>query len=159
MYVNHRTLMATNFAKSFGVTEVAERLGLTTQAVRDRIRAGTLPGTKDERGQWRIPSRAVPSTPGAAASPSSLDDRVAALEHELGTLRNARDAQAHRQADLQRERDRHRADAVAAREVALHLNAAVTEARAAAQNLLNALDAQSDALTQLLTPGSPADLK
>jgi excisionase family DNA binding protein len=148
--------MPTRFAKSIGITEAAERLGLTTQAVRNRIRAGTLPGTKDERGRWRIPSGAVPRAPLTAVIPDSLDDRVAALERELGALR---EAQAHREADLQNERDRHRADAVAAREVALHLNAAVAEARAAAQSLLNALDAQADALTQLLTPGSPADLK
>ena len=42
-----------------GVTEAAGRLGLTPQAVRDRITAGTLPGKKIGRS-WAVPATALP---------------------------------------------------------------------------------------------------
>ena len=42
------------------VTEAATHLGLTSQAVRDRITAGTLPGRKIGRN-WLIPATALAS--------------------------------------------------------------------------------------------------
>jgi hypothetical protein len=42
------------------VTEAAARLGLTGQAVRDRIAAGTLPGRKIGRN-WLVPTAALAS--------------------------------------------------------------------------------------------------
>jgi hypothetical protein len=94
----------------------------------------------------------------AASDPDMLARRVVALERQIAAIHEAGNDHRRRERELESERDRYRSDAIAAREAALRLNAAAAEARAAAGSLLNALDAQADALTQLLTPGSPADL-
>lgn len=145
-----------NFAKSVGASEAARRLGLTPQAVRDRIRLGTLPGHKNERGQWRVPEAALPA---AANEPAAtLAKRVAALEREVEVLRTARGEHDGLLAAIAADRDRHRADAIAAREAALQLNVTIAELRASVRSLLNALDGQAHALTQMLAPGSPEEL-
>ncbi len=61
-------------------------------------------------------------------------------------------------AATERERDKHRADAAAAREAALRVVAAAQEANSAMSGLLGVLQRQQDALVQLLAPGSLADL-
>jgi hypothetical protein len=145
-------------SSDIGVTEAAARLGLTPQAVRDRIRAGVLPGGKDERGRWRMPTAAVPSTPSAPPGTAAIVARLEQLSAEVSVLRDAQARDARLVDEVSAQRDRYRADAASAREVALRLNVAVAEIRASARSLLDALDAQSDALTELLAPGSPADL-
>lgn len=152
--------MAQNFAKpdNVGASEAARRLGVTSQTVRDRIRAGSLTGRKDDRGRWRVPEDVLPVAPAALEDDPSIGARVDHLEHELAELRAAQDRGAHVSDALAAERDRYRAEAVAARDAAARLNIAVAEASATARSLLNALDAQTESLTQLLAPGSPADL-
>lgn len=59
---------------------------------------------------------------------------------------------------LERERDRYRADAAAARTAALAVNSAARELDGAVRAMLDVLAHQSDALIQLLAPGSPEDL-
>jgi hypothetical protein len=56
---------------------------------------------------------------------------------------------------LERDRDRHRADAVAARETAIRLNAYCEELVAALSRLVDAMRQQLAAVDQLLLPGSP----
>jgi hypothetical protein len=63
-----------------------------------------------------------------------------------------------RLAAIEDERDRYRAEAAAAKEVALRVNAAAREAGEGTRKLLEALELQADALSQFLAPGSPADL-
>jgi predicted site-specific integrase-resolvase len=150
--------MPTNFAKHVSVTETAKLLGLTPQAVRDRIRAGSLPGQKDDRGRWRIPPHAVPAASGVSAESQAVDARLATVERQVADLVDARELHIEFVSTLSAERDRYRADAAAAREAAARMNVALAETRDTVRSLLNALDAQSEALTQLLTPGSPADL-
>lgn len=153
--------MAKDFAKSseLAASEAATRLELTPQAVRDRIRAGSLAGRKDEHGRWRVRADAVPPPRALVSNDlSALTIRVEELERQLSTILAAQAGDAGRVERLSAERDRFRSDAAAAREAAARLNIALAEVRATARSLLNALDAQSEALTQLLAPGSPADL-
>ena len=44
---------------TYGLTEVADQLGITRAAVRDRILRGSLEGSKNARGEWRIPIAAA----------------------------------------------------------------------------------------------------
>jgi hypothetical protein len=59
---------------------------------------------------------------------------------------------------LQRERDRFRAEAASAKEAALRVNAAARDTDKAVRGLLEVLEAQADALTQLLAPSTADDL-
>jgi hypothetical protein len=145
-------------SSDIGVTDAAARLGLTPQAVRNRIRAGVLPGGKDERGHWRVPAAAVPSPPSAPPGTAAIVARLEQLSTEVSALRDAQARDARLIDEVSAQRDRYRADAASAREVALRLSGALAEIRASARSLLDAFDAQSDALTELLAPGSPADL-
>ena len=44
---------------SFSIKMVADSLGITRAAVRDRILRGSLDGFKNERGEWRVPYEAA----------------------------------------------------------------------------------------------------
>ncbi|HUX86329.1 MAG TPA: hypothetical protein VMW65_04955, partial [Chloroflexota bacterium] len=59
---------------------------------------------------------------------------------------------------IEADRDRYRADAATSREAALRVNAAARDLRDVVQRLVGVLDEQSEALTQLLAPATPADV-
>jgi hypothetical protein len=59
---------------------------------------------------------------------------------------------------IEADRDRYRADATTSREAALRVNAAAKDLREVVGRLLGVLDEQSEALTQLLAPATPADV-
>lgn len=151
-----------NAKRTIPVTQAADRLGVTQQTVRNRIRAGELEGTKDGR-EWRVSEASVDR----AAAPRAVKTRptVSGIESQLDGLRLAiegltqREAAADRVvAAIERERDRYRADAAASKEAALRVNAAAIEIDKAVRQLLRVLELQADALSQLLAPASPGDL-
>ena len=55
---DHRLGRTTNEDDLIGVTEAAGALGVTPQAVRERLAAGTLPGRKIGRN-WALPASAL----------------------------------------------------------------------------------------------------
>jgi excisionase family DNA binding protein len=140
--------------------EAARRLGITQQAVRDRVRAGTLSGRREGR-EWRVDAANLPSK--APATPRALSTGVIAqrltdIESRLSEMSSAQQSADSAAAAIARERDRYRAEAAAAREAALRLSGVTRDAVGAARQLLEALDAQAEAIAQLVGPGSPQDV-
>jgi hypothetical protein len=126
--------------------------------VRDRVRAGTLAGHKDARGRWRIIEAGLPVDLPAPVDQATLARRVDQLAKDIEAIRTERADQAELMAAIARERDAYRAEASTARDVALRINASARDARTALRMLIDALDNQGEAVSQLLLPGSPADL-
>jgi excisionase family DNA binding protein len=145
------------------VSDAARRLSVTSQAVRDWIHAGHLPARKEGR-LWlvreqdvdRLAAGRAASQP--RASTAGVEDRLRELTEAVALLNEREAASAALVEALARERDRFRADAAASREAALRVNAAAREIDRAVRGLLDVLELQSDALTQLLAPASPEDL-
>lgn len=137
-------------------TEAAAKLGVSSQSVRNWIRGGNLIATKGQNGRWLVAADSVEHRCrllgrdrlclGASDAPRAESGRTAGDDSERLI------------AALERERDRHRSDAAAARAAAIELNAAAREIDGAVRHLLDVLTRQSDALTQLLAPGTPEDL-
>lgn len=148
-----------------GVAQAAEELGLSSQRVRDLIRAGKLEACKRSNGRWLIDATSFRSylASGDAQKPrrpthreiarrlNELSAAVTALVESDRTSVSLLDA-------VERERDRYRADAAAVREAALRLLASAEDTQNAVVTLLNVMRTQGDALAQLLAPGSPQDL-
>jgi hypothetical protein len=163
-----------------------ERLGISSQAVRDRVHAGTLRGQQTATGRWRIDpasvEQAVARNDRDRAGNEDMGQRVRELTAEMRELAAAvrelvagaprvnaleaavaamttRDAATvERLRGLQRERDRYRSDASAVRAAALAVNAAASDLDGSVREVLEVLAHQRDALTQLLAPGSPEDI-
>jgi excisionase family DNA binding protein len=138
--------------------EAATRLGVTPQTIRNYVRAGKLEGDKDAAGSWRVSAEAVERMSTRPALPGDVVARVSRLAEEVGELRGRADTANQLVAALERERDRYRGDAAAAREAALILVGNARELDAATRTLLTALEAQANALVQLLAPATPEDL-
>jgi hypothetical protein len=147
------------------VGPAAEELGLSTQTVRNLIRSEMLKGSKDTRGRWRVDAHSVRDYAArhghrqrSRFNTEDVERRLEELAHSVDSLIES-DRSSTRLLDaVERERDRHRADAAAAREAALRLVASTQDANSAVSELLKALQQQGDALVQLLAPGSPEDL-
>jgi hypothetical protein len=62
-------------AETIDVLEAARRLGVTPDAVRARLRRGTLEGYRDNSGNWRIVSNdtTVSATPDMTLGPQRHD--------------------------------------------------------------------------------------
>lgn len=152
--------MPSTKSQTVGTREAARRLGISQQAVRDRLRAGTLSGHQ-ARGEWRVaaaqlPAQAPPTT--NAATHSAITERLAAIEQRISSMAAAQEAAESAGDAITRERDRYRAEAASAREAALRLAGVTRDAVGATRQLLDALDAQADAIAQLVGPASPQDL-
>jgi peptidoglycan hydrolase CwlO-like protein len=149
-----------------GVGQAAIELGMSTQGVRDLIRAKKLQAIKSPKGQWRIePSSVQRHLRDHGQKPGKAQFDVDALHKKVDDLADSIDAlMAERKSStqlleaLEQERDRHRADAVASRAAALGLLASTQDTHSAIEDLLGALSKQGDVLTQFLTPGSLQDL-
>ena len=167
-------------------TAAAERLGISSQAVRDRLHARTLRGHQTETGRWRIDptsvEQAAPRNDSGRASDEDMGHRVReltaemrglaaavreltagaprvnALEATVAALTTRDAATVERLRSLERERDRYRSDASAVRAAALAVNAAASDLDGSVRQVLEVLAHQRDALTQLLAPGSPEDI-
>jgi excisionase family DNA binding protein len=144
------------------VTQVARRLSVTQQAVRDWIRAGELAARKHGR-IWLVDARDLERFAGtrpARQQPASdsVGDQLRELTEAVAQLGEREAASARLVEALERERDRFRAEAAASKEAALRVNAAAQEIDKAVRRLLEVLELQADALTQLLAPSSPDDL-
>lgn len=150
-----------------GVGTAATELGLSPQAIRDRIRAGQLDASKGPTGRWEITSASIDGYIAAhgrrrRAGEADFNQEVMCRLDELATsidlLRKDRGASVGLLEPVERERDRYRAEAASAREAALRVVAAARDTYAAIEQLLPVLREQNDALAQLLAPGSPQDL-
>lgn len=146
---------------------------MSDQTVRNRVRSGPLRGRKDASGYWQVEAASVEEYLAAHglefAEADLADGAVASRIEELNVKVDAllaRDAASaglvaaleRECASLGRERDHHRADAAAAKAAALDVNAAARELDGGVRSMLEVLRRQSDALTQLLAPGSPDEL-
>ena len=140
----HRKVMPPNKYLTTGAA--ADELGVSTQTVRNFLRASSLQGAKSESGRWRVDAASVEEY--LAANGSKLErpdtrDRIDELTVAVREL-SARDVAAERLvADFQRERDRYRADAAAAKGAALAVNAAARELDHAVRSMLEVLAAKS----------------
>jgi excisionase family DNA binding protein len=148
------------------VSVAAQRLGVTTQTVRNWIRSGALPAHKDQ-GIWVVDAESVeryaverPERRGHGASTvGSIEERLTALTTMVTSLVQRETATRELVEALQNERDRFRAEVATAKDAALRVNAAARETYAAVGELLAVLDRQADALAQLLAQASPQDLE
>lgn len=164
----------------------AERLGICSQAVRDRLHAQTLRGYQTDTGRWRVDAASVEQAVRRADRGRAADEdlehrvgdltaemrelaaavrdlaagapRVNALEAAVAALTTRDAATMERLRGLERERDRYRSDASAVRAAALAVNAAASDLDGSVRQVLGVLVHQRDALTQLLAPGSPEDI-
>jgi transposase len=150
-------------AKGIGVTDAAARLGVTTQTVRNWIRRGDLDARLRGR-TWVIDGaslqRLATTRPRRSdrASSGPIEDRLEDLTAAVERLTASQSTSAELLEALRRERDRFRAEAAASKEAALRVNSAARDTHRAVRQLLDVLEHQADALTQLLAPGSPEDL-
>ncbi|HEV7564399.1 MAG TPA: helix-turn-helix domain-containing protein [Microbacteriaceae bacterium] len=147
------------------VSTVAGQLGLSSQAVRNLIRSGKLDAAKDPEGRWLLNAASVEEYLALRGRHKPPILGLAGVERELQGI--AENVRALRESgattsgvleELERERDRYRAEATAARAASLSLISASRETRAALGGLLDSMRHHEDALIQLLTPGTAEDL-
>jgi predicted site-specific integrase-resolvase len=139
-------------------SQAADRLGLSPQAVRNLLRAGKLAGQQRD-GRWMVEESSVRAYLETHGRRPSATNRLAQLQGQVDELTRTveqlvtTDSPRSTLQALERERDHHRADAVAAN-AALRLTLASGRAtREAVSQLLEALRAQEEALVQQLVPG------
>lgn len=144
------------------VSQVAEELGLSPQAVRNLIRNRRLHGRKND-GRWLVEAASARRYLAAHGPRRRVNGDLEQLQQQVYEL--AQTVEAIRRSDtseashptVERERDRHRADAVTAKEVALSALASARATRSAMAQLLEAMGTQEEALIQQLMPDSLAD--
>jgi excisionase family DNA binding protein len=147
---------------TLSTAEAAAELGVCAQTVRVWLQRGDLEGHREgTRPVWRVTRASLdacrlqhPRRARSSIEPGELERLVDAVER-LTTQRHDSERLI---AALERERDRHRADATAVRGAAMQLNIAAGDVRDGVVKLLDVLARQSDALTQLLAPASLQDL-
>lgn len=144
------------------VSQVAEELGLSPQAVRNLIRKQRLHGRKND-GRWLVDAASASRYLAVHGPRRRANAGLEQLQRQVNEL--AQTVEAIQQSDasdasrrmVERERDRHRADAVTAKEVALSALASARATRSAMAQLLEAMRTQEAALIQQLMPDSLAD--
>ena len=107
--------------------EAADQLWVTTQTVRDWLRAGRLRGRKGPSGRWEVEDASVEELRSELKRGTPrVDYRKGAqlFEAKVATLEAKVSEISQRAASMEFERDRFRAGALAARGAALELNAA-----------------------------------
>jgi hypothetical protein len=108
-----------------------------------------------------VEASALPAAIPAAVPKTDLSavlQRLDRIEGCMGEVAAAGAASVAAMEALARERDRHRADTAAAREVALRLTGVTRDVVGASRQLLDALETQAEAVGQLVGPGSLQDL-
>ena len=166
------------------VADAAAEFGVTAQAVRDRCKKGLLAYKAVSSRKWLVDRgdverylsehpgprassdaadrfRRVSEAPSATSRPPELPPLAAAqLSRLSAAVRKLEDRSEDSSliATLEWQRDHYRAEAAAISAAALSVNAAAQELRTVVVSLVAALDAQSDALSQLLGPASPQDM-
>jgi excisionase family DNA binding protein len=145
------------------VSQVAEELRLSSQAVRNLIRDGKLHGLKSD-GLWLVDAASVERylathgpRPGASGDLTQLRAQVRDLSSAVDAAIRQADSSGADSRKVEQERDKHRADALTAKEVALNALATARATRSAMTELLEAMRTQEEALIQQLMPGSLTD--
>lgn len=146
------------------VSDAADQLGMSSQAVRDLIRSNKLDGRKNASDRWRVDPNSLSryiSEHGRkerGASPVELlEQRLNELTRRVDSLQEST-AEGSRLETAERERDRYRSDASTLREVARLYVEASEDTDAAVASLFAASRKHRDALAQLMRPGSPEGL-
>lgn len=142
----------------------AEWLGVTPQTVRNLLGRQKLRGNQGDRGRWRVETASLEDylaehgRKNEVHPTGDLQREIKQLAAGVSELRSSEAMSARHVESLEQERDHYRADAAAAREAALMLISAAREVDGAVRQTLRVLELQTDALVQLLAPGSPGDL-
>ena len=163
---NNQTLQ--NVSKPQGhaglrAAEVARRLGVTSQTVRNWIDSGELKAHKRgklwivDRESYEAYAASRPASP-PPVQPTDVEARLVELTEAVERLASRESATEALVEALSRERDRWRAEAAAAKEAALRVNSAAEQTHKAVEQLLEVLALQADALRQLLAPASVDDV-
>jgi predicted transcriptional regulator len=144
------------------VSQVAEELGLSPQAVRNLIRSRKLHGRKND-GRWLVEAASTSRYLAAHGRRRHVDGDLVRLQQQVNELAQAveailqGDTSKRSQRIVERERDQHRADLVTAKEVALGALASARATRSAISQLLEGMGKLDEALVQQLMPGSLDD--
>jgi hypothetical protein len=146
--------------------QVASRLGVTPERVRQMLREGKLEGIQAPNGRWQITCASVTGhlqKMGRTPRKDIADD-LSALALQVQRLSESVDSLERREgavgtfSAISRERDRYRADVTAMRGAALEIQASTTGLTEAVQQLLVVIERQANALGQLLAPASADDV-
>jgi chromosome segregation ATPase len=144
--------------------EAARQLGETRERTRQRLIDRQLVG--EQRGKkrlWFVDAKSLATVLEALGRVANDDlaalaAEVKRLASEIAALKAAQSPSDQELGRLRGERDRYRAEAATMREAAIHANAAQRAAVESFRRLLDALEEQADAVTELLGPRSPEDL-
>lgn len=149
------------------VTQAAQALEVSGETVRKRLASGDLKGERQTNRRWRVAKTSVDATLAKIGKKNFLPvGDAASLAAELQRLSEKVDQlEEHvRESDrelerVRAERDRYRSDASTLRATALHVQATANDAAGALRTVLASLeDAQAQALSAMLAPGSPQEL-
>jgi predicted DNA-binding protein (UPF0251 family) len=142
----------------------AAQVGVSTQTIRNWLRSSKLRGYQDDQGRWQVElaslhgQRTKPARESGEPPVDDLRREIQQIAAAVNALKLSEATSLRLVDSLERERDRYRAEASAAREAALSLVAAAREVDGAVRQTLRVLELQAEALVQLLAPGSPGDL-
>lgn len=141
----------------------ASLLGVTSQTVRNWIRAGKLEGWQGTNGRWSVKRGSLDladlSTKMPASGADDLERRLSSLGQTVDALQNERAAVQQTLEAVERERDRHRADAAALRDAAIRMNLMSRDVATAVRQMLDVLEQQSELVSQLLAPSTVSELQ
>jgi chromosome segregation ATPase len=143
----------------------AAALGESTENTRLRAKRGALVAKqRGRRNEWFIESKSLAKllgdlgrTPRTAPAIDELAAEVRLLAAEVEALKGRASTSDDEVQSLRLERDRYRAEASTMRETAIRANAAQRAAAAGFRQVLEALEEQANALTELLGPRSPSE--
>jgi excisionase family DNA binding protein len=143
-------------------TEAAKRLGVSSQTIRNWIGTGDLRATK-QRDRWVIDPDSLAvlgkrrGVLRASTAPPELAIQVGELIRMVSAISDRQDELMRSMDSLRQERDRFRAESATARESALAANAVAAKTQEAVGQLLEALQLQTNSVSQLLLPALPVN--
>lgn len=146
------------------LAEAARALGETPENTRLRLLRKELVGEQRGKGRrWHVEAESLARLVDLRPARASVDRRIDQLTAEMREIAaevehlRTRAGTAEELHTVRRERDRYRAEASTMREAAIRANAAQRAAAKGFRDVLDALDYQADALTELLGPRSPEE--
>lgn len=153
--------------------QAAQQLDENAETTRLRIGRGELRGEQRGRGgRWFVEPQSLANLVSARGGSQRPEARIGSLESKIDQLTSAveqlrsdmqglRSDPIEQRVDLEtlaRERDRYRAEASTLREAAIRANAGQRSMAEGFRKVLDAVDENANALSELLGPQSPADV-